>query len=212
MLPTEATSVSFPVAFYRGHHPYQVYVKNSAGMNMNMPITGYHDLRFLVAANQGMTRDAGADWLQSFTTPARTLAEYADESIAVLRKREEKLDVKISHQIDRADTNLFFSVNHPCNNLLASQASQIVRIKELSETLKVPSRQFLGSDISHIDGFVARANGSVDNDGVAAVYGGRSYTLIELWTHAQRWYVERPEAVALGIDEHMETINLLGLV
>lgn len=211
-LPRGAVSVSFPVAYYRGLHPYQVYIRDNNGMNRAMSITGYHDLRFLVAAGKGMSLNEGSEWLERFETSVSGLKMLADQSIVQLQNREAKLDVSVSGYIDRSDVGSFFSVNHPCNRLLAAQASDILHGWDAFSGFTVPEHEFLGDDVSRIDGFIARANGSLQHDGVPANYAGKTYTLSELWAVAHNWYKQHPDVVDYGIKIHKETIKLLELV
>lgn len=211
LLPASATRLSIPVAFHNGLHPFQVYIRDDSGMNVAMPVTGYHDLRFLSAAGRGMSAAEGAGWLDAYKTSESVLKRITQESIEQLVQRECSLDIRVSPHIDTSDVDGFLSVNHPGNHLLAAQANEILLKLGVAAEVSPGARPMLGPDNSLIDDFVAAANGS-SSGGVPARFNGRTYTRSELWKLAIAWYQERPDVVARGLEVHQKKIELLGLV
>lgn len=211
-LPPTARSISFPVSYFKGFHPFQVYVRDSTGMNIGAPITEYHDLRFIWAAAQKWDLERGYDWIQNFGPDANRILAFAESSLNELRTREVNLDVKLSPFIDLSSYKDFHAVNHPSNRLLAAQADQILELLNAPGLTSPPSREYLGRDVSPVSPLVAAALGAASPPHrEEGTFGQKRFALRELWEAAYNWYAERPDVLDRAVLAHQKSFKNLDL-
>lgn len=126
-LPADAVVLRYPVAFFEGLFPFQIYIQRGLDpIASPAPITDYHDLRHLYAARRGWTAEVAARWLDQLSIPPSWVSENAGRSVAELEAREADLDAKISGAVRSAPTTTFHTINHPTNELVVHVAGQLL--------------------------------------------------------------------------------------
>lgn len=163
LLPDHAKVVTIPVTYDTSAFPYQVNAHRADGTRIDAPITDYHDLRALVAAERGLSVDEALDWWPAPTEDMVTT--NAEQSVAELRRRETDLDVKISDQL--AAKPAMFTLSHPTNAVLAETTRRILQTLGIEGEVNVPEREFLGARRAPVEEAVVEAMdwpGSVRRD------------------------------------------------
>ncbi len=139
-LGPDALAVTIPVTYDTSAFPYQVNAHAGDGSRVDAPLTDYHDLRCLVAAEQGLTVEQTLSWWPS-PTPSM-VTDNARASIAELERREAMLDVQVS---DLLVGPAMFTLSHPTNLTLAETARRILAVLGAPTDVVVPEREFLGA-------------------------------------------------------------------
>lgn len=143
-LPADVRRVSIPSIYFRGYHPYLVYVNSSRWDRHRAAMAEYHDLRHIEAARRGLTGRDGVTWVLGLDRPKRYLQATWDDSLAELRRREALLDVKLSDALVSCGMPPMFTLNHPPAALMAEQASRIQAVLGLRCAAPKLGREQLG--------------------------------------------------------------------
>ncbi len=153
LLPDGAQVVTIPVTYDTSAFPYQVNAHRGDGTRIDAPITDYHDLRCLVAAERGLTVDEALDW---WPAPSEAMVtSNAEQSVAELRRRETDLDVKISDRL--AAKPAMFTLSHPTNAILAETTRRILQALDVPGDVDIPEREFLGARRAPVEEAVVEA-------------------------------------------------------
>jgi Polysaccharide biosynthesis enzyme WcbI len=208
LLPADGRLITFPVTFHVGPFPYQVNAHGGDGVRVNAPLTDYHDLRAVVAAERGLSLDEALTWWPEPSAVA--VQESSARSLAELRRRETTLDVTTSSLLDRPDAMM--TISHPSNVVLAGVAEELLRAMALTGTLDVPVREFLGQRRAPREVAVLSALGW-PADAVRPhwlIDGAQVEPSIVVGAHLG-FYRERPDVVIDCRARYAEKLNLLGL-
>lgn len=125
-LKKDARALSIPVIYFRGHTP-EIFVFRPRGRRMQF-FCPYNDYNILRAYLDDRPIDRILEMIQTNEFYSIQLAdELAQLSLAELQRREETLDIPISHYIDEnwKSRRLFNTVNHPKNEVIAVLVKQI---------------------------------------------------------------------------------------
>ncbi len=208
LLPPDALVVRFPVTFDTSAFPYQVNAHGADGSRVTAPVTDYHDLRMLVAAEHGWSAE---QTVARWPTPSPdAVRANAAGSRRELRRRELELDVEVS---DLLGPEAMFTLSHPTNELLAVEARRILAVLGVPDaTVTVPEREYLGERRAPVEDAVADALGwpaPVGRD--VWVVRGERVDPTELAATQLAFYAERPDVVADSRVRHAERRALMGL-
>lgn len=140
LLGDDAQVVTFPVTYDTSAFPYQVNAHRGDGTRVDAPLTDYHDLRTIVAAERGLSVDDALDWWPA-PTP-EMVRSNADGSVAELHRREADLDVQVS---DLLAGPAMFTLSHPTNAVLAETARRVLTVLGIEGDIDIPTREFLGA-------------------------------------------------------------------
>lgn len=208
LLPPDAKLVTFPVTYDTSGFPFQVNGHGADGLRVQAPLTDYHDLRALVAAERGLDVDAALAWWPE--PEADAVRANAAASVAELARREADLDVAAS---DLLGPDAMFTLSHPANAVLAGVAGRVLSALGLGADVgAVPQREFLGERRAPVEPAVVQALGWP----AAAV---RETWLVQGQPVAQRalldeqlaFYTERPDVVADARSRYAHRAAQLGL-
>lgn len=214
LMSSSATVLTFPVLYFEGLHPYQVNVHAGGDLAVLAPLTGYHDLRFLVAASRGYgVRETMA--LTRKRPPEGVFGAVAEASQARLQEREMGLDAKASELLahSRADlAGAFFTVNHPSNRVLAHVVNQLLARLGYGAVVPTHNRELLAGVSAPVEVAVVEELGLQWTSPCANwVIRGERYSNERIAELHLSWYQSRPELVRAGIRQHEERLGLLGL-
>ncbi len=155
LLPADARVITFGVAHHVGAFPYQTNAHGGDGARVLAPVTDYHDLRAITAAQRGMNaHDAASWWPEPDADVVRSVAAAATTELA---RREERLDIGMAEQLLRPDA--LWTMTHPTNVSMAAIARAVLRLLELPDTIEVPGREYLGQRRAPIESAVVAALG-----------------------------------------------------
>lgn len=208
LLPPSARLVTFPVTFHIGAFPYMVNAHGGKGERVPAPLTEYHDLRALVAAECGWDVERALAWWPT-PTPAAVRAVCAD-SIARLRNREAALDVTVSAHLDAPAT--LWTLDHPSNVVLGVIAQALLGLLGIDEAIDVPNREFLGARRAPVEAAVVAAHGwSVEALAPVWRLDKREVPAAEVLAAHLRLYRDRPDVVADTRVRYAERLGVLGI-
>lgn len=205
-LPASARVLTYPVMFYEGLHPWQVYVRLAGDVSTPAPHTSYHDLRLLHAAGSGWPVGKAIEWLTAWQPSPAALRELSDGSVRNLAEREQRLDVRVSDAIQAAGPRAFHSINHPGTRLLAHAAQQVCDAVGDGKVVD-PDRELLGSLHSPLEAPTLRALGFDLPPEPFWVIGRRRFSLEEIARAHLEFYEERPDVLAAGLRQHAERME-----
>lgn len=208
LLPAKGRLITFPVTFHVGPFPFQVNAHGGDGVRVNAPLTDYHDLRAMVAAERGLSVDEALSWWPEPTIAAAQ--EMAARSLTELRRREASLDVATSSLLDRPDA--LMTISHPSNAVLAGIADAIIQVVGIDATVDPPAREFLGQRRAPLEPAVVRAHGWPD-EAVRprwVIDGAEVEPRAVVSAHLDL-YRERPDVVADARVRYAEKLDLLEL-
>lgn len=207
-LPERCRTITVPSIYFRGYHPYLVYV-SALGTERHRTVIGeYHDLRTVEAARRGMTGGAGLRWITSLPDQSRYRCSVWADSLAEIVRRENDLDVRVGHQITDPNSPMW-TLNHPPASLLVEVSKQIAKHvsgdaasvsaghKESLGDLRIPPDHF-GDSIG-----APRAEPVGDRDWL--VYGKpvrESDVIMRNLAH----YASRPDIVAAATEQHRQLL------
>lgn len=212
LLPRSARTLTYPVMYYRGLHPYLVYVHATGDLGTPAPRTeGYHDLRFISAAGHGMDPVDAAGWMQEFGGAPEWIRETAAESLSELRRREESLDVHVSGSIELAAERAFWTVNHPSNAILATAAEAVHAALGVDFRRGDVQRELLSYTVVPISNHVRRALGAPDAATSDWVVNYETVSEHELLSAHLEYYRSRPDVLEHALIEHSEVLAASGL-
>ena len=126
-LRPDARVVRWPVAYFEGLYPFQVYVNRlGSAVGASAPITDYHDLRLLFAARNGWDAARTTRWLTDTDVDPEWVRRRADGSLWELRTREAGFEATLSELLSSRLTTGFYTINHPVNELVTGLAQQVL--------------------------------------------------------------------------------------
>jgi hypothetical protein len=207
LLPGTARVVTIPVTYDTSAFPYQVNAHGGDGTRVDAPLTDYHDLRAIVAAERGFDVDDAMAWWPA--PAADAVRSNAEASRAELGRRETDLDVTIS---DLLVDPVMFTLSHPANIVLAEVARRILRVLDLPEEVVVPEREFLGARRAPVEESVVDALGW-DERARRDTWEveGEAVDLHQLLTAQLAFYAEHPDIVVDARERFADRLELLGL-
>ena len=162
LLPGDARLITFPVTYDTSAFPYQVNAHLDSGERIDAPVTEYHDLRAIAAAEQGLPADRAVAWWPEPT--AGMVIANAQRSQAELRRREQPLDVRSSDLVTGG--RAMHTLSHPTNVTLVEIARRIVTALGLPGEPEIadPEREFLGGLRAPVEAAVVDALGWPQSD------------------------------------------------
>ena len=207
-LPPGAPVVTVPVMFDSSAFPFQVNAHDGTGARVDAPLTDYHDLRALVAAERGLDVDQTLEWWPA--PAADRVRTNAAASVAELARRDEATDVD-GH--DLLGPGAMFTLSHPTNLVLAAEAGRILRALgvDVPDPLP-PEREYLGERRAPVEAAVVDALGWPD-DAVRADWVVRHETVpLRTVLEAQlAFYAAHPDVPADSAVRHAARRERLGL-
>jgi hypothetical protein len=203
----------YPSMFYKGLHPYSVYVHATGQLGTMIAMTGgYHDLRHLYAASRGWDDAKAAAWLSEFESDPGQIRRLAEASLEELRRREPELDAGISHVVDGLGVGAFYTLNHPSNAVLATAADGLLAHLDMPAVPRVPGREHLGLFRAPVEPSVLRAQGKpVPAEEATWFILGKHYRQPVVLAAHLAYYRSRPEVLSAGLEEHAALMADLGL-
>ena len=207
-LPPGAPVVTVPVMFDSSAFPFQVNAHDGTGARVDAPLTDYHDLRALVAAERGLDVDQTLEWWPA--PAADRVRANATASVAELARRDEATDVD-GH--DLLGPGAMFTLSHPTNLVLAAEAGRILRALGVDVPDPTPpEREYLGERRAPVEAAVVDALGWPD-DAVRADWVVRHETVpLRTVLEAQlAFYAAHPDVPADSAVRHAARRERLGL-
>lgn len=208
-----AQVITYPSMFYRGLHPFLVYVHATGTLGTPAPHTeGYHDLRFIYAAAKGMNDDQASLWLTTVSSHAPFIRAIANESLAVLKTREGNLDTSVSHMIPQLGAEAFWTLNHPSNAVLATVAKQVLTALGKDDHLEEKG-EFLTSVVVPVATAVREAlvlETPRQDEKNFWIINGKSLSDDQVMKSHLAYYRSRPEVLSHAIAEHRESLHRAG--
>lgn len=204
--------VTFPVMLHVGAYPYQVRAHGADGERVDAPLTDYHDLRAVVAAERGMTLAEALNW---WPEPGTTAVQaVAAQSLARLQAREVDTDVAVSHLADAPSS--LWTMTHPSNQALAAVAEALLKAisvtADLTAAVSAPHREYLGARRAPLEEAVVR--GREWPAGIVRpewVIDGQPLALPALLRRQLAFYRLRPDVIADCRTRHAKRLATLQL-
>lgn len=134
-LKLNAKAISFPVAYFTGYNPEVIYLKNFDGKKVSVPFD-YNDLNIMRMFAEKLSIPEIVNHLESNTFYSQEFLERNCElSLNTLAEREKGLDIRITPFIENnyKSKRLFFSMNHPSNEVLFEIVQQLFELLGLQE-------------------------------------------------------------------------------
>ncbi|WP_157531109.1 WcbI family polysaccharide biosynthesis putative acetyltransferase [Mycobacterium sp. IS-1496] len=207
-LPKAAKVLRWPVIRYAGLYPFQVIVRHPADRSVTPPPVPYHDLRTIVAARDHRSSDEPWD----VDVSAAQLRAVADASRDELARRERAhTDVGVSDVLPGQGADAAHTINHPGNGVLTELARRILCHQNVTLSLEPPARTLLGSIRAPLEHRVLTALGIDAASRSNWEEGQRIWTPQEVHAIQMRWYAAHPDYIALALERHAATLDLLGL-
>jgi len=207
-LPPTGRLITYPSAFHVGAFPYQVNAHGGDGERVGAPLTDYHDLRAIVAAERGMSVPQALSWWPAPSQDA--VREVAAESFERLRRRENGLDVTVSQLLD--DPKAMMTIDHLSNTVLAELAGSLLRTLGIDEPVDVPSREFLGARRTPLEPAVLQAHGwPAEAASTRWRIDGRDVPPAELLAAHLDLYRDRPDVVVDSRTRYADRLRSLEL-
>ncbi|WP_234880283.1 WcbI family polysaccharide biosynthesis putative acetyltransferase [Mycolicibacterium litorale] len=207
-LPAGAKVVRWPVIRYAGLYPFQVIVRHPADRSVTPPPVPYHDLRTIVAARDH--RPADAQW--DVEVAAAQFRAVADASCAELARRERAhTDVGVSDVLLRHGAEAAHTINHPGNSVLAELATRVLRHQNVTLAVTPSPRTMLGSIHAPLEARVLAALGIDAAPRPKWQDMQRTWRPEEVHAIQLRWYETNPDYIALALERHAGTLELLGM-
>lgn len=230
LLPPTSRVLTFPVVFHTGLFPFQVNAHGANGERVDAPITIYHDLRTMVAAERGLTVEQTVRWWPAVSvTAARAVTE---QSLTELRRREQDLDIEASDLVHGPHS--LFTIDHPTNEVLGELARRVLGAVDGGaggdvdfpaevgvvtgaaggdpNGVVVPTREFLGARRAPVEPGVSQAFGwPRAGEAPDWIEDGRRVGLATIVAAHLELYAARPDLVADGRARNAARLQILGL-
>ena len=208
LLPPQARVITFGVAHHTGAFPYQSNAHGGDGARVLAPVTDYHDLRAVIAAERGMTvAEAAAWWPQP---AAGTVQRAASVATTELARRESTLDIRIGAEL--LQPGALWTMTHPSNALLVRIAQEVLALLEIVETVEAPQREYLGQRRAPIEPAVAAALGWPSSAVRERwVVDGQPRELEDVLEQQLATYAARPDIVTDTLQRQSIRLRQLGL-
>lgn len=208
LLPQSGRLVTFPVIFHVGAFPFLVNAHGADGERVPAPLTDYHDLRALVAAERGLSIEAALTWWPE--PPPAAVRGISADSLAELRRREERLDVTVTAHIDEPEA--LWTLDHPANRVLSAVAAAVLRVLGVSSEIDCPEREFLGARRAPLESAVLAAHGwSADCARPNWIVDRRPVPPAELLAAHLTLYSARPDVVVDARRRYADRLAVLGI-
>lgn len=207
LLPPDAQLVRIPVIYDIGPFPYQFNAHGGDGLRVRAPVTDYHDLRAVVAAERGLGLAETLAWWPHAEEAA--LRRVAADSRDQLIRRSVEADVAVA---DLLGPGAIFTLSHPTNRVLTEVANRILHRLRISAEVAVPEREFLGERRAPLESAVVTAlgwPGSVAND-TWQIRGEHLRNEEVVGAHLA-FYADRPDVVADTRHRQADRMVQLGL-
>ena len=209
-----ARRLTFPALYYDGVFPYQAYVRATDNSREEIPrLSGYHDLRFLFCAAEGLQLDEAQAWCRDFRGSPDGLRAWAVNAQQRVRAYEASLDVAVSDRLFSSALHhrSFFTADHPTNAALVELVARIHAALGLEYDPVVPQHPLLGNYRAPLDGDVVDALILPTHPGTNWIVNDRLYPRDQLLVEHLAFYAEHPETVAAGMAEHGQRMMMLGM-
>ncbi len=209
-LAPDAVVFRFPVAYFAGPFPFQVYV-NLGGdpIAFPAPLTEYHDLRIMWAAARGWSERETLSRIARMELDPVWVTKGAELSLAELALREDVLGAncaRISKFIAHPSrlANSFHTVNHPSNEILRWIAQQLLIWLRLDKTrFKMPKYEYLGQVRAPREPAVMIPLGAVKDECFFHWYTPKgAWSPKEVIAAHLRLYADRPDVLTEGLIKH----------
>ena len=206
MMPAGARVVRWPVIRYSGFHPYQVIVRDPAGLLGDPPVVPYHDLRTITAAATGrQTSDLDA--------PADSYREVAGASLQELARRErEQCDVGVSDLLESSNAVDMFTINHPGNRILLGLTERLQNALGTPVGVRAPGRDLLGEIRAPADRRALSALGLSPTADEEWSVRGAPVSAADISTAQLAWYRQHPQMIEAALVRHQNVLATLGLL
>lgn len=211
LLPADARLLTFPVVYDSSAFPFQARGHKGDGRRIAAPLTDYHDLRAMVAAEQKLSVEQALKWWP--TPTADMVVANAERSTAELRRREHALDVPATDLLKRSAPPMH-TLTRPTNSTLAGIASRILAALGVSDSkgVAIPAREFLGAIRTPVEPAVAAALGYSPESCQSQWIIDKRPVLLAHILHVQlSFYAEHPDVVMDARIRFADRLALLGL-
>ena len=211
LLPAAARLLTFPVVYDGSAFPFQVRGYDGHGHRIAAPLTDYHDLRAIVAAEQQLSVEQALQWWPAAT--AKMVITNAERSIAELQLREQELDVRVADLLNGSAPSMH-TLTHPTNATLVAIAGRILAALGVpgSENVASPAREFLGAIRTPVEPEVAAALNYPQQNGPSNwVIDKQEVQLGRLLQVQLGFYAEHPDVVADARNRFADRLALLAL-
>ncbi|WP_193045162.1 WcbI family polysaccharide biosynthesis putative acetyltransferase [Mycolicibacterium baixiangningiae] len=207
-LPTGAKVVRWPVIRYAGLYPFQVIVRHPADRSVTPPPVPYHDLRTILAARDGRSTEDVWD-VEVAAAQLRAVAEASCDELA--RRERAHTDVGVSDVMMRHGADAAHTINHPGNGVLSELAERVLRHENVTLSVPPPPRTLLGSIRAPLEARVLTALGidAPPRPDWQDPHG--TWRPDDVHAIQMRWYAANPDYIALALERHARTLDLLGL-
>ncbi|MGK2876971.1 MAG: WcbI family polysaccharide biosynthesis putative acetyltransferase [Solirubrobacterales bacterium] len=213
-----AQVITYPVLYYEGLYPFQVYLRHSGDISEVAPLTRYADVRTISFAARGLTDNQAVEEFKSFRPTPDSILSVHETSIAQLNARESELDIRVATELAdwKYPSPSFFTVNHPSNHVILAVARQ-VRAQlgfDTPETLELKFSSLpdpLAETKTPIERCTKLALGISYGDEDSWSVGAKTYGRDEVVRTHMAWLRANPAFVRSGVSRHAERIGLLGL-
>ena len=214
LLPSNATVMRYPVAYFEGPFPFHVYVnRGNNPLAASAPITDYHDLRTLFAASQGWDAATTLRRLDELVLDPNWVRDNAERSLKELSSRESAFTAQLAPLIREHPTSSFKTINHPVNGLVVEVARQLLSYLGHQDADRVlDSRQvYLDHMTAPLEPQIVRALGgepSADTHGEWVTSAG-TFGRTEVVTAHLAAYAADSGLLADGLRKHAERLRTL---
>lgn len=206
-LPDAATRVHFPVMYFEGLYPYQVYVRHRGDTSESAPRTSYADLRVIVAAARGIFGEEGVGYARSLIAGADSIRMNAERSLGFLREREVELDVAAT---DGMSGLSFHTVNHPSNELIRHVGDGVAKVLGTSTRHAVPAKQYLDDIYTPFEARVSDVLGIGAPERLGWRIHGHVVNEDDVFRAHLQWFRERPELIGAAVAQHGKKLETFG--
>ena len=134
---SQCSSASFPSLYFTGYNPELTYIRKANGQRLNDGFSDYHDKRVVWQYCEGRTIADTVESLHGMGIRPTKIIENLHDSVSELKRRELEfdIDIKISGFIEQnyRNSRLFFTFNHPSNDVLIHVAKALLLKLGVSE-------------------------------------------------------------------------------
>jgi hypothetical protein len=211
LLPPDAQLLTFPVVYDSSAFPFQARGHSGDGERIAAPLTDYHDLRAIVAAERQLSVEQALKWWPAPT--AEMVTANADRSIAELRQREQTLDVPVAGLL-HCPTPPMHTLTHPTNSTLSGIARRILAALGVVDgaDIETPTREFLGAIRTPVEPAVAAALGySPQSCHSEWIIDKRPVPLAQILEVQLSFYAQHPDVVSDARSRFADRLALLEL-
>lgn len=211
LLPIHARIVTYPVVFYEGLHPCQVYVNPGSATSPPAPLTGYNDLRLLLSASLGETVDSALERHSNFNPSKTAVRDISARSLDELARRETELDVQVSELIASLGARAGFTINHPSNQVISQIARSVQSILDCEADSQPLPQEQLVNVVSPVERTVAAALDITEVTSQDWIIDGQVVPLELIANKHLQWLSRRPDVVKSGIEKYGARMTALGI-